>query len=96
MIGALHQSRRRQAARVFEYYRHLIDQGGSDPTRARSGKLVAGKGPASTASRTRRNTLATMLIIACLAILASLYITGGIMVAARSTSSAGEMTSLGD
>jgi hypothetical protein len=94
VIDALHETRSRQAARELEYYRHLIDEAGSDATRARSGNPIADRKPKPSASRSPRRTAVTMLIIAVLAVLASLYITGGIRIAARFVSSMSEPTML--
>jgi hypothetical protein len=91
LMQALHASRRRQAEREPHYHRHLIDRNPSGLSRAESSKSAADQSPPRR-SVTRR--IATALAIALLAVLASLQIVGGILVASRSVNSASESITL--
>jgi hypothetical protein len=91
LMQALHASRRRQADRELHYYRHLVDSNASGPSRAISKKSVAGQSPPR---RSRGQRIATVLAVALLAVVASLQIVGGILIASRSARPAGESITL--
>ncbi len=91
LMQALHASRRRQAERELHYHRHLIDWNASGPSRAKSSKSVADQSPPR---RSRAKQFATVLAIALLAVVTSLHIVGGILIASRSASSASESITL--
>ena len=91
LMQALHASRRRQADRELHNYRHLVDQSPSGPSRVESSKSVTDQ-PLARRSRGRR--IATVLAIVLLAVLASLQIVGGILIASRSPSPAGKTITL--
>jgi hypothetical protein len=91
LIEALHASRRRRAERELHYYRHLVDRNASGPSLAESSKPVATQ---SSPRRSVAGRIATVLAIALLAIVASLQIVGGILIASRSVSSASESITL--
>jgi hypothetical protein len=91
LTKALQASRRRQAERELHYYRHLVDRNALGPSLAESSKPVANQ---SSSRRSVAGRIATVLAIALLAIVASLQIVGGILVASRSVSSASESITL--
>jgi len=91
LMKALHASRRRQADREIHYYRHLVDRNASGPSRAESSMSVADRPPPR---RSRARRIAIVLAIALLAVVASLQIVGGILIASRSMSPAGESITL--
>ena len=85
LMRALHASRRRQADRELHNYRHLADRNAWDPSGAKSRGSVADQSP-SRRSRARR--IATVLAIALFAVVTSLQIVGGILIAKRTASPA--------
>jgi hypothetical protein len=91
LMQALHASRRRQADREIHYYRHLVDRNGSGPSRVDSSTPVADQ---AQLRRSRARRIATVLAIALLAVVASLQIIGGILIANHSASPAGESVTL--
>lgn len=91
LMKALHASRRRQADREIHYYGHLVDRNASGPSRAEASKSVADQPPLR---RSRAGRIATVLAIALLAVVASLQIIGGILIANRSASPVGETITL--
>jgi hypothetical protein len=91
LMKALHASRRRQADRELHYYRHLVDSNASGPSRVKAGTPVADQ---AQPRRSRARWIATVLAIALLAVVASLQIIGGILIASRSARPAGESITL--
>jgi hypothetical protein len=91
LMRALHASRRRQADRELYYYRHLVDRNASGPSRAESSTLVPDHSPPR---RSRGKRIATVLAIALLAVVASLHIVGGILIANHAASPAGATITL--
>jgi hypothetical protein len=91
MMKALHASCRRRADRELHNYRHLVDGNAPGPSCAKSSKPVADQSPPR---RSLARRIAIVLAIAVLAVVASLYIVGGILIASRSVSPAGESITL--
>jgi hypothetical protein len=91
LMQALDASRRSQADRKLHYYRHLVDPNEAGLRYAELSKPTADHSPPRR-SRGRRITM--VLAIALLAVVASLQIVGGILIANRSTSRAGETITL--
>lgn len=91
LMKTLQASRRRQAERELHHYRHLVDWNASGPSCAKSIKPAADRSPPR---RSRAQQIATILAAALLAVVASLYIVGGILIANRSASPAAESITL--
>jgi len=91
LMRALHASRRRQADRELHNYRHLVDRNAPGLGSAESIMSVAGQ---SSPRRSRAKRIATVLAIVLLAVVASLQIVGGILIASRSPSPAGKTITL--
>jgi hypothetical protein len=85
LMRALQASRRRQADHELYIYRHLVDRNPPGPGRAESSTSVTGQSPPR---RRRARRIATVLAIAFLAVVASLQIVGGILIAKRTASPA--------
>jgi hypothetical protein len=91
LIQALDASRRSQADRELHYYRHLVD---SNEASLRCVELSKPTADHSPPRRSRGRRIAMVFAIAILAVVASLQIVGGILIANRSTSRAGESIAL--
>ena len=85
LMRALHASCRRRADREIQNYRHLVDRNAPGPGGVESSKSVTDQSP-SRRSRARR--IATVLAIALFAVVTSLQIVGGILIAKRTASPA--------
>ena len=80
LLQALDASRRSQADRELHYYRHLVDRKASLPGHAKSSNSTVGRPPLH---RSPVRRIAIVLAIALLAVVASLEVFGGILIASH-------------
>ena len=85
LMQALDASRRNQADRELHYYRHLVDRRASISGHAKLSNSLPDRPPPR---RSPARRIAIVLAIALLAVVASLQVLGGVLIASRSVSPA--------